>query len=230
MKALARSSYRLLVRLSKVLSRKGLYPFLEAEFSSIPPGSRVLTVGAGGGVNELLYRYARDREFHVTSFDVDESRGPDVVGDVCTYEFQDAEFDVVVICEVLEHLHSPHLAVARLYSALGRGGRLILTVPFLLPIHERPHDYFRYTRYGLQFLLRDYDELQIRERNSWAEAVNVIAARLAVDERARSRLVAPLFVALAFINLPFVWMIGRLVPTDFATTGYLVSARKGERA
>ena len=226
MRFIAREAYRRLVRASKVLSRKGLYPFLETSFAAIQPGSRVLTVGAGGEVNRRLYRHARERGYEVLSFDIDPQRGPDLVGDICEYDFGGATFDVVVISEVLEHLHSPHRAVERIQAALRPGGQLLLTAPFLLPIHERPHDYYRYTRYGLEFLLRDFTDVVIRERNSWADAVNVIGPRLAVDERTSSRLAAPLFVLLGFASLPLVWLAGRLIPTDFATTGYVVSARR----
>lgn len=226
MKVIVRGGYRFLVRASKVLSRQGLYPFLDAEFSAIPPGSRVLSVGAGGEVNRRLYSEGASRGFEIVSSDIDPLRGPDVVADVCSPVFADGSFDVVVMSEVLEHVRSPHHAVDRLHACLRPGGVLLLTAPFLLPIHERPHDYFRYTHYGLRMLLSEFEEVVIRERNSWPAAVNVVAARLAVDERLSSRLAAPLFVLLAFLNLPFVLLIGRLVPTDFATTGYVVSARK----
>ena len=33
------------------------------------------------------------------------------------------------------------------------GGALILSVPHLSEIHEAPHDYFRYTRFGLESLM-----------------------------------------------------------------------------
>lgn len=226
MKALLRFGYRRLVRASKVLSRKGLYPFLEANFGAIPPGSRVLTVGAGGEVNRRLYVHAESRALDVVSFDIDPGRGPDIVGDICDHHFVEGSFDVVVLSEVLEHLHSPHRAIERIHASLRPGGVLLLTAPFLLPIHERPHDYFRYTRYGLELLLREFTDVVVQERNSWADAVNVIAPRLAVDERTSSRLAAPFFVLLGYAALPLVWLAGRLIRTDFATTGYVVFARK----
>jgi 2-polyprenyl-3-methyl-5-hydroxy-6-metoxy-1,4-benzoquinol methylase len=217
---------RSVVRLSKMISRKGLYEFLGREFSGIAPGERVLTIGAGGDVDALLEEHARGQGFNVTSFDIDEKQGPDIVGDICTHDFGGRTFDVIVLSEVLEHVNSPHLAIENIHRVLEEGGRLILTVPFIFPIHERPHDYFRYTRYGLEFLLRDFKEVRIRERNSWAEAINVLALRLVVDKNRASRLVAPLFVCAAFMKLPLVLLLGRLVRTDLMTTGYVVTASK----
>ncbi len=217
---------RSVVRLSKKLSRKGLYEFLRGEFSAIAANEQVLTIGASGEVHELLAAYAKQQEFSVTSFDIDQKYQPDLLGDICTYDFGDRKYDVIVLSEVLEHVHSPHLAIRNIHGLLQPGGRLILTVPFIFPIHERPHDYFRYTRYGLEFLLSEFKDVQIRERNSWAEAINVLALRLVVDKNRASRLVAPLFVLGAFVKLPFVLLLGKLVQTDVMTTGYVVTASK----
>jgi SAM-dependent methyltransferase len=214
------------VRLSKLISRKGLYEFLGREFARIGAGSEVLTVGAGGEVGELLAEHARRNGFYVTSFDIDEKYAPDILGDICAHDFEGRAFDVIVLSEVLEHVHSPHLAIANIRAALREGGRLILTVPFLFPIHERPHDYYRYTRYGLEFLLRDFREVSIGERNSWAEAINALAPRMVVDKNRRARMVAPLFVLAAFAKLPLALLLGRLVRTDLMTTGYVVTASK----
>jgi SAM-dependent methyltransferase len=217
---------RSIVRLSKLISRKGLYEFLQREFSSIRPNERVLTIGAGGEVHQLLAEYSREKDFSVTSFDIDPKYQPDILGDICTFDFGDRNYDVVVLSEVLEHVHSPHLAIGNIHRLLNQGGRLILTVPFIFPIHERPHDYFRYTRYGLEFLLSEFKDVNIRERNSWAEAINVLAPRLVVDKNRTSRLVAPLFVLGAFVRLPLVMLLGKLVQTDLMTTGYVVTASK----
>jgi SAM-dependent methyltransferase len=217
---------RSVVRLSKRLSRKGLYEFLAREFSGIKAGEKVLTIGAGGQVGELLAEYSRRQNFAVTSFDIDEKYAPDIVGDICSFDFGDKSYDVIVFSEVLEHVHFPHLAIENIHRLLSDRGRLILTVPFIFPIHERPHDYFRYTRYGLEFLLRDFKDVRIRERNSWAEAINALAVRLVVDKNRASQILAPLFVLAAFVKLPFVLLLGKLVQTDLMTTGYVVTASK----
>jgi SAM-dependent methyltransferase len=217
---------RSIVRLSKLLSRKGLYEFLAREFSGIKPAERVLTIGAGGEVDELLKQYSQQQNFSVTSFDIDQKQQPDILGDICSFDFGERSFDVIVLSEVLEHVHSPHLAIQNIHRLLSAEGRLILTVPFILPIHERPHDYFRYTRYGLEFLLREFKEVRIRERNSWAEAVNVLSVRLVVDKNRASQIIGPLLVLAAFVKLPFVLLLGKLVQTDLMTTGYVVTASK----
>ncbi len=215
-----------LYRLSSLFTWRGLRRFLEREYERIPAGARVLSVGAGGRFNELLYPHARRRPFAVTSFDIDPARGPDVVGDLCSPPFQAASFDAVVLGEVLEHVHSPHVAIDNIHRLLIPGGSLILTTPFIFPIHERPRDYFRFTQYGLEFLLRDFREVRIAARSNWAETINALGVRLALEQGVGARLLAPVVILGAIVALPFAWLLGKMIHTDFITIGYLVTARK----
>jgi len=219
--------YKIFIKLSKIFSRKGIYPFLNREFNKISSSKKVLTIGAGGEVNLLLNQYSKKNSFDLVSFDIDKNSKPNILGDICTFNFKEEKFDFVVIAEVLEHLHSPHLAISNINSLLKQNGKIILTVPFIFPIHERPYDYFRYTKYGLEFLFRDFVNVEIEERNSWLEAINVLFVRLVMDQNFISRVFAPFFIILAYINFPVIWVLSKIIKTDFITTGYLLTATKG---
>jgi SAM-dependent methyltransferase len=218
--------YKIFIKLSKIISRKGVYPFLNIEFNKIRSYKKVLTIGAGGEVNFLLNQYSKKNSFDLVSFDIEKNMQPDILGDICTYDFKEEKYDYVVIVEVLEHLHSPHLAISNINSLLNQGGKIILTVPFIFPIHERPYDYYRYTKYGLEFLFKDFSNLKIKERNSWLEAINVLFVRLVMDRNFISRIFAPFFIILAYFNFPFIWILSKAIRTDFITTGYLLTATK----
>jgi SAM-dependent methyltransferase len=64
--------------------------------------------------------------------------------------FADATFDTVLMTDVLEHLPRPHLVFDEIARLLTPGGKLLLGVPFLVWLHERPHDYGRYTEHMLR--------------------------------------------------------------------------------
>ncbi|MFQ5765520.1 MAG: class I SAM-dependent methyltransferase, partial [Rhodospirillales bacterium] len=166
------------------------------------------------------------RSFRVVSLDIDPDRGPDMVGDIVDFDFGGRAFDVVVMAEVLEHVRQPDRAIKAVHGILKPGGSLILSAPFVFPIHDRPDDYYRFTRYGLEWLLGDFSEVAISERNSWAEALNVVFVRLIKEKSRGLRLAAPLIVALAAVFQPFAMVLGRLVKTDFATSGYVARAVK----
>lgn len=62
--------------------------------------------------------------------------------------------DVVVSLSVMEHLYEPQTMLNEAYRILKPGGDIILQVPWQWWVHEAPHDYFRYTTYGLQYLFK----------------------------------------------------------------------------
>ncbi len=69
--------------------------------------------------------------------------------------FTDECIDVVLMTEVLEHLHHPSQCLMELNRIMKPGGVLILTVPFMWGMHELPQDYHRFTEFGLKTLLCD---------------------------------------------------------------------------
>ncbi len=81
------------------------------------------------------------------------------------WPLEEASFDTVLMTDVLEHLPEPRRAVDRLSHLLTPGGKLILGVPFLYWVHERPFDYYRYTEYALR---RFCEISQLRIQQLWS--------------------------------------------------------------
>ncbi len=77
----------------------------------------------------------------------------DVYGSALAIPLADECVDYVLCSEVMEHVTDPQILLNETYRVLRDGGTLILTTPFLVPEHEAPYDYFRYTRFGLSLLL-----------------------------------------------------------------------------
>ena len=219
--------YNRLYKLSKIRSRQGLYEFLEREFASILSKQSVLTIGSGGDINRLLYKFAGHTSFEVVSLDIDEDRKPDIIGDIHDYDFGNHKFDVVVICEVLEHLYAPHKALANIHSILKPGGKLILSTPFVFPIHDEPYDYYRFTKYGLKYLLSDYRNVEISERNTFFETIDVLWVRLLMVNSKNSFKVSRIVIPfIYYFKRPLTKLLDRLVKSDRMTTGYVVTAIK----
>ncbi len=218
---LLRGLGKLVGRGGKRVSRYGIYPFLDEQLGRLERGANVLSIGAGGEIGDHLTGECERLGIRVTQLDIDPDRGADVVADICEWSSPEP-FDAVVCSEVLEHLYAPHLAVANMWASLRAGGRLILTAPFVFPIHSAPHDYFRYTRHGLEVLLRDFQDVTIEERTSWAESFGVLAVRMVRGKQRRVLAVAVVPAILA--GYPFLRMMGRLIPASEMTTGYNVVA------
>jgi SAM-dependent methyltransferase len=68
--------------------------------------------------------------------------------------FVDGAFDTIVLSDVLEHLAEPGFLWGEMARVLAAGGHLVLNTPFLYGIHESPHDYARFTEFGLRRFAR----------------------------------------------------------------------------
>ncbi len=169
------------------------------------------------------------------SMDIKERSGVDVVADAHAMPFADGEFEIVLCTEVLEHLHDPARAISEMHRVLAPGGLLILTTRFLYPIHDAPGDFFRFTRYGLTHLFRDWEILELREESGTQETIGILIHRLGLQARFFG---GPLMKAAVLIKGKLAMMFPNLVRTEFAdiahsrtdrtimTTGYYLAARK----
>lgn len=88
---------------------------------------------------------------------------PDVLGDVIRLPFKDMAFGAILFNEVIEHIPDPNKGLKEIYRVLKKDGKLFLTTPMYWRLHYVPHDYFRFTNYGLAYLLKsnNFDVCQI---------------------------------------------------------------------
>ena len=84
---------------------------------------------------------------------VRDGAGPDIVASAYEVPLPDEDADTVLLSAVLEHLERPGDGLAECRRLLKPGGHLIVTAPFFFHIHEQPHDFFRFSPYGLRYLL-----------------------------------------------------------------------------
>jgi SAM-dependent methyltransferase len=127
-----------------------------SEFAaSLKPGSLVLDAGAGESRHKQL--------FHAhTYLGVDLGIGDsewnyadlDAIATLDALPFPDSVFDACINIVTLEHVPEPAAVVNELARVLRSGARVLLVIPHEWEEHQQPHDYFRYTRYGIEYLLK----------------------------------------------------------------------------
>lgn len=81
-------------------------------------------------------------------------RRPDVHARGEALPFRGASFDTVMGLSMLTYLPEPGTLLAEAHRVLKPGGHLVLEFTQMAPLHDEPHDYFRFTRYGAAWLLR----------------------------------------------------------------------------
>jgi SAM-dependent methyltransferase len=112
---------------------------------------RTLDAGAGRlAWRPLLRRHSRT---YVSGDLTAEHPEVDVLFDVTRpFPFPAESFDTVFCHSVLEHTREPWRAMPEMWRVLAPGGVAIVAVPFVFYLHGQPHDYYRFSRYGLAYL------------------------------------------------------------------------------
>lgn len=77
----------------------------------------------------------------------------DVFYDGKSIPFGNAHFDAIFCSEVFEHIFNLHEILPELNRVLKPGGKMLLTCPFAICEHEVPHDFARYSSFGIKHLL-----------------------------------------------------------------------------
>lgn len=175
-----------------------------------------LDVGcAGGGVARLLPTDGHyiGLDYYQTATGWYHTR-PDLYGDAHELPLADGSVDNALMLHVLEHLALPGVALNETHRVMRPGGRLLVEVPFLYPLHDAPLDFHRWTGFGLASDLEaaGFEVLGTRCFGQPAESAamlfNLAVGRLALDwleRRSPWLLLAPLTVPL----IPLLNLLGR---------------------
>jgi SAM-dependent methyltransferase len=208
--------------LSKKLSRSSLNKWVGEISRSWEDGKRILWVGAGEGLLDQLDRRAMQ---NIITIDIDVKRSPNVLMDLSQMGFSSEQFDIVCCLEVLEHTPEPQRAMVEIRRVLKSEGLLYLSTPFVCGIHDAPADFYRYTKHGLEYLLKDFEILYLKNRDGPLITLLIVASRLIFSRKLANKVVGATFCFVSIIVSPLLKVIDRLLD-DKLTYGYSLVARK----
>ena len=112
---------------------------------------RVLDLGAGSAkYKEMILQKVSEYR----SCDAEKNKNIDDSCDVLNLKYPPDSFDTIISTQVMEHVSNPYKMAIEIYKVLKPGGKVIVTAPFLIPMHSDPGDYFRFTVNGLSEIFK----------------------------------------------------------------------------
>lgn len=122
---------------------------------------RVLDIGCGTKPYKKWLDFSKVSEY--VGVDVVESKEVDIlIVPLEKWPLEDASFDCIMTAQVLEHVEDLKDTLGQIKRVLKPGGRLLVTVPFLYPVHGVPFDFRRFTTYGVKEMFEsDYEVLEV---------------------------------------------------------------------
>lgn len=143
------------------------------------------------------------------------------------------KIDTVMSISVMEHLYNPQLFLNEIYRILKPEGTLLLQVPFQWYIHEAPFDYFRYTEYGLKYLIKNagFDDIFIEATSgfwiSWILKINyIIYGVISIFPKIVRIFIHCILTPLFVLNQWIAYFLDKIYKYTPETAGYIVIAKK----
>jgi len=148
--------------------------------------------------------------------------------------FKDGSIDSVLGLSVLTYAPEPQRMIDEAYRVLSPGGTLIMEFTQMVPVHNEPHDYFRFTRYGAEWMLKRAG-FEVVE----ATAVGGLMTRVALSaiaglnriNRGPTRVLTELPVRALYVVIQLVFAgLDWILFDPREVVGHVVVARKASRA
>ena len=219
-------TFRLLISLAKKISRRELHRSIASFIAQVPAGSKILNIGSGGTIMREIEKNLKHHDIIVQSTDIDPDRKPDFVDDITQTKLQPDSFDYIVCAEVIEHVTRPQLAADNLLRILKPGGRCLVSTPYIFPTHDAPHDYFRYTEFGLRLLFAKFELVELKAKTTWWETLLLLAWRNMWLGDLKAKLII-WFISIFIIPLlPVFYLLSRKRPNLAMTAGFIVELVK----
>jgi len=187
----------------------------------------VLDIGCGNKPYAALFT---DQTTRYIGVDIEQShlQKVDIICPATDIPLPDASFDTVLCTQTIEHVFDHRQLLSEAFRLLRPGGHLILSGPFYWPLHEVPHDFFRFTRYGFEQLLvtAGFSVQSIEENGgSWALTGQALIHSLCQSKIGILRFLFGTLRLYILFNLIF-GLLEAIDHNPISTTNYVVVAKK----
>ena len=149
------------------------YKLTRTWVDSLPSDFIVLDLGCGRLTNSNLLKNHKaiyiDGAYH---------EGIDVVCDFSKkLPLKSSSVDAILFSNVLEHMKEPQLIMNEISRVLKEDGELLILVPYNIKLHQTPIDFYRYTKYALEYMLNN-SALTVKEIKEVGGILNIMGTLL----------------------------------------------------
>lgn len=148
--------------------RESNYEFLKEKLHNFSDRSIVADLGCGESpFGDLLERFRICLKVDFTSY-----AGVNIVANLNEkLPIKPDSMDIIVTSNTLEHLPDTDGFLTECSRILKPGGSILITVPFMIPLHQEPFDFLRFTEYQLKFLLEkiQFVDIEIKPLSNFFE-------------------------------------------------------------
>ncbi len=159
---------------------------------------------------------------------------PDILVDIHKTSIKKDTYDSAVCFEVLEYLTNPQQALLEINRILKPTATFVLTVPFLYPIHDAPHDRYRFTKTALEELLKNagFKIKRIEMRGSfwqfWFQSLLVYLFKSIMQKPVLVIFLPLIEILVIILNILSVALsqFSKKVNTDYPITTFVIAQKK----
>jgi SAM-dependent methyltransferase len=150
-----------------------------------------------------------------------------VISDSGLWELPENSFDAVICTEVLEHALHPAVLVGEMLRVMKPGALALVSTPFLYGVHGQPHDFRRYTDFGLRLELERLQVIESGLLGGVGSVLGLTANNWMLETLAPHKFLriffAPLFWIFCLLNNVGAMVLDRLDRTgNFATNSWAI--------
>lgn len=112
---------------------------------------RVLDIGCGNKPYKKLFSDKCD-EYLGCDIVQSSEKCVNIICEATNIPQKDNSFDTIFCTQVIEHVDDHNKLINEMYRLLKPNGYVILSGPMYWHLHEEPHDFFRFTKYGFKYI------------------------------------------------------------------------------
>jgi SAM-dependent methyltransferase len=205
-------------------TRSGINEFLEENLHLVNK-NRILVIGGFGPILDFIHRKSTGNI--IETLDIELKHNPDYLLDISHNKLPDLinkKFDKIICIEVLEHVPNYQKALENIYELLEKGGTIIGSTPWIIPLHDQPFDFHRFTYFEIERVLKlsGFSQITIESRGNYLDSILALGIRGLISPNKIDKIMS-LFFTIVTLFLP---KPKRIKGSQYSTIGYSFKAKK----